>query len=719
MGVSALLDLLNRAQRDAVSTSAQHVLVLAGAGSGKTRVLTHRIAWQIEVQGLSPYAIVAVTFTNKAANEMRARLESLLAAAVQGMWFGTFHGLCYRLLRRHWQEAGLVQGFQLMDAQDQRRLIKRILQDLRLDEARWQPKRVQWFIEQHKDQGVRAQDVQDQDDKIHGQLTRIYAEYERVCARSGLIDFSELLLRAIEMLRDNNGLRQMYHERFRAILVDEFQDTNRLQYAWIRTLASADTSVFIVGDDDQSIYSWRGACSGNIQDFSRDFPDAQVYRLEQNYRSTQTILNVANALIRNNRARWGKELWTDGEQGKPVLLFAACNERDEARFVVARVKAWLRDGNPASHVAILYRSNAQSRVFEELLVAANMSYHVYGGMRFFERAVVKDVLAYLRLAHSYEDDTSFERIVNMPPRGIGIRTLEALRTCAHANGTSLWEAGSYLQKTTQLSASAAAALANFHDLIKQLKDAAAATLAEQVEHAITLSELRGHYARMKDEKSRSNVENIDELITAAASFEGSQLPDEGLTVLETFLIHTALGAGERQSGSSDDCIQMMTLHSAKGLEFPLVFMVGLEEGLFPHALASENAAGLEEERRLCYVGITRARQQLVMSYRQTRLYRSGRTAPNMLSRFVKELPEELVEEVTPVVRRNPDVRSSKCVSAAADNAISVGQTVRHDKFGRGVVLASEGSNANARVQVHFDNIGTKWLAVAYANLSID
>ncbi len=719
MDVSPILDALNCEQRDAVTASAQHALVLAGAGSGKTRVLTHRIAWLVETQKVSPFGIVAVTFTNKAANEMRMRLESLLETPVQGMWFGTFHGLCYRLLRRHWQEAGLMQNFQIMDTQDQRRLIKRILKNLNLDETQWQPKHVQWFIEQYKDQGIRSRNIQENDDMVQRQMMKIYAEYEKVCTQSSLVDFSELLLRTVELLRDNSTLQRLYHERFRSILVDEFQDTNRLQYAWIRNLAGCDTSIFVVGDDDQSIYSWRGACAENVNNFNRDFPTAKIYRLERNYRSTQIILSVANALIRHNQGRLGKNLWTDEKQGNPILFFAAHDEREEAKFTVARIQAWIESGKPGNQAAILYRSNAQSRVFEEQLGAEKIPYRVYGGVRFFERLVVKDVLAYLRLAQNFADDPSFERIINMPPRGIGNRTIETLRMTAREQNISLWAAGLHLQKTNQLSARATNALADFYHLINKLKSNTALLLAEQIENVIAWSGLRDHYARLKDEKSQSNIENLGELVIAAESFEKNQLADEDLTPLEAFLIYTALEAGERWSGSPDDCVQLMTLHSAKGLEFSLVFMVGLEEGLFPHAMSIENPAGLEEERRLCYVGITRAKEQLVISYAQTRRRYGAKEVHNLSSRFVYELPLKLIKEVRPELRTSQAISSKKVTQTfSTNNAIHVGQTVKHSKFGQGIVLACEGSDVGARAQVRFKNVGTKWLVVAYANLRV-
>ncbi len=716
--VSHILDGLNEAQREAVTAPPGHMLVLAGAGSGKTRVLVHRIAWLCQVEGVSPYNIFAVTFTNKAAAEMRGRVEKLQGMPVSGMWVGTFHGLSHRLLRAHWKEAGLPQTFQILDSDDQYRLIRRVLKALELDESRWPPRQAQGFINARKDEGQRPQHVDTSSNPIYTQLVRIYTAYEEACKRAGVIDFAELLLRTLELLRDNQSLLEHYQSRFKHLLVHVFQDTNTIQNALIRLLAGNNNKVFSVGDDDQAIYAWRGARVENIQLFQKHFKDAELVRLEQNYRSTTTILSAANALIDHNSDRMGKKLWTSGEDGEQILFYNAFNELDEARFAIDRAKQWIENGHARSEIAILYRSNAQSRVFEERLVSEGIPYRVYGGLRFFERAEIKDALAYLRLIDNRNDDASFERVVNTPTRGIGDRSVEKIREVAKQKNYSMWEAARTLLDRKELAARATNAIAGFVRLIDSLsEDSAELDLFEQVEHVIHASGLIEHYSKEKSEKAEARVENIEELVTAARGFDYDADSDEytGMAKLTAFLTHAALEAGEGQAKEWEDCIQLMTLHSAKGLEFPLVFIVGLEEGLFPSQRSLDEEGKLEEERRLCYVGITRARQQLVLtSAEHRRLY--GQDMYPTPSRFISEIPEHLLNEIRSKPSVSQPVYQPQATAAAPVNGVGVGMRVMHAKFGEGTVLNVEGSGAHARVQVNFEYAGTKWLVMAYANL---
>jgi DNA helicase-2/ATP-dependent DNA helicase PcrA len=719
--VSHILDDLNEAQRQAVTAPPGHMLVLAGAGSGKTRVLVHRIAWLCQVEGASPFNIFAVTFTNKAAAEMRSRVEKLQGMPSAGMWVGTFHGLSHRLLRSHWKEAGLPQTFQILDADDQYRLIRRVLKALELDETRWPPRQAQAFINARKDEGQRPQHIDTSHNPIYTQLVRIYTAYEAACQRAGVIDFAEMLLRTLELLRDNDSLLEHYRNRFRHILVDEFQDTNTIQYALIRLLAGSKNKVFIVGDDDQAIYAWRGARVENIHKFQQDFNDAQIVRLEQNYRSTTTILSAANALIDNNNDRLGKKLWTSGEDGEQILFYNAFNELDEARFVIERARQWTEQGHARSDIAILYRSNAQSRVFEERLVSEGIPYRVYGGLRFFERAEIKDALAYLRLIDNSNDDASFERVVNTPTRGIGDRSVEKIREVAREKDYSMWQAARSLLDSKQLAARATNAIAGFIRLIDTLSaDTAELDLFEQVEHVIHASGLIEYYSKEKSEKAEARVENLEELVTAARGFDydaesSSDEAWQNMDKLTAFLTHAALEAGEGQAKEWEDCIQLMTLHSAKGLEFPLVFIVGLEEGLFPSQRSLDEEGKLEEERRLCYVGITRARKQLVLTAAEhRRLY--GQDMYPTPSRFISEIPEHLMNEVRSGPSVSQPLYSSKSQQTETINGIGVGQRVRHTKFGEGYVVNLEGSGAHARVEVNFEHAGSKWLVMAYANL---
>ncbi|MGB1109942.1 MAG: DNA helicase II [Gammaproteobacteria bacterium] len=719
MDVSDLLDPLNDPQREAVTAGHEPVLVLAGAGSGKTRVLAHRIAWLVRVEEQSPWGIMAVTFTNKAAAEMRGRIEELVGRSAAGMWVGTFHGIAHRFLRAHWKEAELPQQFQILDSDDQYRLIKRVLRGLEMDEAKWPPRQIQWYINGKKDEGLRPKHLRDHGDHIEAQMIRVYSAYEEACRIGGLVDFAELLLRAHETLRDRPDVLQHYRERFRFILVDEFQDTNAIQYAWVRLLAGETGKVFVVGDDDQSIYGWRGAKIENIQQVSKDFPGTKTIRLEQNYRSTATILNASNALISHNHGRLGKELWTAGEDGDPIKLYAAFNEIDESRFVIENLQRYLEEGHRRDEVAILYRSNAQSRLFEEQLIGQGIPYRVYGGLRFFERAEIKDALSYLRLVNNRGDDAAFERCINTPPRGIGQRTIDAIRAHARANGIALFRAALELAEAGQPNGRAANAVKAFIGLIDALDlEIRGLELDEQVGVAIDRAGLTEHFKKEKGEKGQARIENLEELVNAARGFDHYELEDgEELDPLSAFLANAALEAGEQQGDAWDDCVQLMTLHSAKGLEFPLVFLCGLEEGLFPHERSIEEPGRLEEERRLCYVGMTRAERNLVISYAERRRLH-GRDNYSQPSRFIGEIPAELLVDVRHRAQVSQPVYrpGGNRTVEASDTGLSLGQRVMHGKFGEGTVTNYEGGGNHARVQVEFDAVGAKWLVVGYANL---
>ena len=726
MDVSHILDGLNNAQREAVTAAPGPMLVLAGAGSGKTRVLVHRMAWMIEVEGVSPFSLMAVTFTNKASREMRSRVEQLQGNSPHGMWVGTFHGIAHRLLRAHWKEADLPQQFQILDSDDQYRMIRRVLKGLELDEARWVPRQIQGFINGRKDEGQRPQHVDAGSDPIRQQLVSIYSAYEAACKRAGVIDFAELLLRSLELVRDNDELREHYRNRFQHILVDEFQDTNTIQYAWIRLL-SADkhgrgAQLFVVGDDDQAIYGWRGAKVENILTFQHDYPNSLVVRLEQNYRSTGNILNAANGLIAHNDDRMGKSLWTDGADGNLIQLYAAFNEQDEARYIIDRITEHVSNGNPRADIAILYRSNVQSRVFEERLMQQGIPYRVYGGLRFFERAEIKDALNYLRLVNNRNDDPSFERVVNQPTRGIGNKTLDTVRNTARLADISMWQASLQLIESGSLTARAQNALEGFLKLIIQLdEDTKPLELFEQTEHIIHASGLIDHYGKEKGEKAEARVENLEELVSAAKGFEYEPEDGEEIEPLTAFLTHAALEAGEGQADEWEDCVQLMTLHSAKGLEFPLVFMCGMEEGLFPHQRSAEEEGRLQEERRLCYVGITRAREQLVLSYAEhRRLY--GKEIYPMPSSFIGQIPSQYIDEIRPKAQASSYSNNYRTATTVAkselgnETGFSLGQRVLHQKFGEGIVLNYEGQGKSARVEVNFDQAGSKWLVLNYANL---
>ncbi len=725
MDVSPILDGLNQEQRNAVTAQPGPTLVLAGAGSGKTRVLVHRIAWLCNVEGISPYGLLAVTFTNKAAAEMRGRVESLLDASLSGMWIGTFHGIAHRMLRAHWQDAGLPQAFQILDSEDQLRVVKRILKGLDLDESKWPAKQAQWYINARKDEGLRANQIQDNGDITSRQFLRVYVAYEAACERAGVVDFAELLLRTLELLKNNQDILTHYRNRFRHLLVDEFQDTNSIQYDWLRLIAGANNPVFAVGDDDQSIYGWRGARIENIFSFSKDYSDTQTFRLEQNYRSTSTILSAANELISHNQGRLGKKLWTEGNEGTPVQLYAAYNEHDEARFVLERIKEWVnQQGRKHSEIAVLYRSNSQSRVFEENLISQQVPYRIYGGLRFFERAEIKDALAYLRLTSNRIDDPAFERIVNHPPRGIGDRTLQQIREVARDQAIPLWDATKSIIDNGVLAARASGALKQFIAIIEKLGDEIRdQELSDQVDCAISTTGLYAHFEKDRSEKGQSRVENLNELIEAARGFHYENDEGEEISQLEAFLSNAALEAGEGQASKWEDCVQLMTLHSAKGLEFPLVFLVGMEEGLFPSSMSMDEPGRVEEERRLCYVGITRAREHLMLCYAESRRH-YGNENYNPPSRFINEIPADLMVEVRPraritqAVHRPEPMQKVKRRIDDGEGGIRIGQRVTHKKFGEGVVLDQEGNGRSARVQVKFEGSGSKWLVLAYANLTV-
>lgn len=719
MDVSSLLDGMNDKQREAVAAPSQNMLVLAGAGSGKTRVLVHRIAWLMQVEQVPASAILAVTFTNKAAAEMRGRVEQLLGGRLFGLWLGTFHGLAHRLLRAHHLDANLPQDFQILDSDDQLRLLRRILKSLNLDEKQWPPRQAAGFINARKDEGLRPGDIQVLNDPLQKTYRQIYQVYQDTCDRAGLVDFAELLLRAHELWLHKPHILAHYQQRFQHILVDEFQDTNSIQYAWLRMLAGDSARVMIVGDDDQSIYGWRGARVENIARFLADFPGAETVRLEQNYRSTGTILKAANTLIANNAERMGKELWTQGAEGEPIAIYSAFNEVDEARFVVERIKQWRQQDGSLSDTAILYRNNAQSRVLEEALIQERLPYRIYGGLRFFERQEIKDALGYLRLINNRGDEASFERIVNTPTRGIGERTLGLIRDAARDRQQTLWQSAWALVEEKILTGRAASAVSRFLALINQLEDdTRELPLHVQTDRVIELSGLKAMYLAEKGEKAQSRVENLEELVSATRQFSPAE--EDEMSPLSAFLSHAALEAGEGQADQFDDAVQLMTLHSAKGLEFPLVFMVGVEEGMFPSQLSAEESRRLEEERRLAYVGMTRAMHKLYISHAESRrLY--GREMFHRPSRFIKELPADCLEEIrlkAKITRALPNGRFSqdRVQETFDQTGFRLGQRVLHPKFGEGVVLNFEGAGAQSRVQVNFDDGGAKWLVTAYARL---
>ena len=746
--VVALVASLNEAQREAVTAPPEHRLVLAGAGSGKTRVLTHRIAWLMAVEGVSAHSILAVTFTNKAANEMRGRIEQLVNVPTRTLWVGTFHGIAHRMLRLHFKEARLPQNFQILDSDDQSRMVKRLCKQIELPEDRFPPKMVTGWINAQKEEGRRPAQMQDTGDFMQRQLVRAYTLYQSQCEAQGLVDFAELLLRAYELCRDVESVQQHYQRKFRHVLVDEFQDTNTLQYLWLKVLCGREGKIFAVGDDDQSIYGWRGAKIENLHKLTRDFAGTEIVRLEQNYRSTGTILKAANGLISNNSGRLGKNLWTDDREGEPIALYAAYNEYDEAEFVVNRMKEFLDGRGRHSDLAVLYRSNAQSRVLEEMLIRARLPYRIYGGVRFFERMEVKDALAWLRLVVNRDEDGSFERALTTPPRGVGATSIERLRAFARQHELSLWKAARH---GTAALGRTSGALTAFLDAV-DLLDGQTNTLplAQKMEKVIAASGLKEHYQKEKGEQAEARLENLDEIINAAKSFERPEGLAEGADPVLEFLTHAALEAGEGQATQGEDAVQLMTLHSAKGLEFPVVFLVGLENGLFPSLRAVEEG-NLEEERRLAYVGITRAREKLFISYAESRRVHGVEQicAP---SQFLKEIPKDTVQEMRPragILRSGFGVQSSRSAfgggrgyedpqpwrerqqegyglvrpqltprmaESQGTMGFKIGQGVRHASFGEGVILSFDGEGERARVEIRFAGSGTKWLMLTLAKL---
>jgi len=724
-----LLAGLNNKQLEAVTLPQQSALILAGAGSGKTRVLTARIAWLIQTEQVSPTGLLAVTFTNKAAKEMLTRITASLPINTRGMWVGTFHGLCNRLLRAHHREAGLPASFQILDIADQLSVIKRLMKLMNVDDEKFPPKQVQNYINGCKDEGLRAHAV-DAYDPHSQKLREIFEEYDKQCQRDGVADFAELLLRCYELLERDANIRQHYQNRFRYILVDEFQDTNRLQYQWLKLLAGKENCMFAVGDDDQSIYSFRGARVGNMRDFETDFNVQSVVKLEENYRSHSNILDAANAIISHNKNRLGKNLWTSAGAGEPVRVYQAYNDNDEAQFIVDEIKMLHAEGTELGEMALLYRSNAQSRVLEHALFSANLPYRVYGGLRFFERAEIKHALAYMRLIANANDDTALLRVINFPARGIGARSLEQLQEAARAENCSLWQAA--INKVGHGKVGGKG-IDGFVALIRQMVDEAyGISLSELAELATTLSGLKAHYQNEKEGEDR--IANLEELVTAAVAFTNQDFGNHSNTDGETeqdlltqFLSHASLEAGEHQADVGREALQLMTVHASKGLEFKVVFISGLEEGLCPHEQSTYEANGLEEERRLMYVAVTRARQRLYLSHAQSRMLH-GQVRYGIPSRFLDEIPEELLKHLNskPVAKsgygrdyNELPAMMSKQQSSTQKNAMpwKVGQQVAHSKFGNGVVVSYEGNANDMRVQVNFGREGLKWLALEFAKLT--
>jgi len=709
--IDNIISSLNDAQRQAVcAPTEQHQLILAGAGSGKTRVLIHRIAWLAQIENISLYQQLAVTFTNKAAAEMRQRLGSLLQQPTNGLWIGTFHGLAHRLLRIHWQQAQLSQHFQIIDSDDQLRLIRRILKEHNIDDKTYPAKQMQSEINRYKEQAIRPQQIPAPQNDYEQTRLSIYQHYHDYCQRSSLVDFAELLLRVYELLDQHPELKQHYQQRFSHILVDEFQDTNSLQYAWIQQLLGHSGKLFVVGDDDQSIYGWRGAQADNLQKLQTDLHNIDLIRLEQNYRSTSVILDAANALIQHNRQRLGKKLWTAGSKGRPIQHYQATNAEDEAHFIIDQIQSWTQaqPERQYQHCAVLYRTNALSRLLEEKLLQKQIPYRVYGGLRFFERMEIKDTLAYLRLINNHDDDSAFERIINHPPRGIGQRSIENLRSIARAQGISLWQATQHAQKQQSLNNRSLSAIKKFNELIDSLSQTQA-PLSALTHKVIHHSGLWQHFKQKKQETEQMRLDNLEELILATESYEDKQQHSD-MSDLQAFLSDTVLDSGEGQS-NNHNAVQLMTLHNAKGLEFPLVFLCGMEEQLFPHQMALQEAKGLEEERRLCYVGITRAMQQLYISHAESRRLHGRQTYPRP-SRFLLEIPAELLENV----RLQSQIQTYSSSKPSQANKNHLGQQVKHPRFGQGIVTDQEGSGNARRIQIMFYQHGTKWLVLEYAQL---
>lgn len=726
---NTLLTGLNNKQLEAVTLPPLSSLILAGAGSGKTRVLTTRIAWLIQTNQVSPTGLLAVTFTNKAAKEMLTRLTSMLPINTRGMWVGTFHGLCNRLLRAHHREALLPATFQILDTADQLSMIKRLMKAMNIDDEKFPPKQVQGYINSCKEEGLRANKV-DAFDAHSQRLREIFEAYDNQCQRDGVADFAELLLRCYELLERDAHIRGHYQNRFKYILVDEFQDTNKLQYQWLKLLAGDDNTMFAVGDDDQSIYGFRGARVGNMRDFETDFNIQNIVKLEENYRSHSNILDAANAIISHNKNRLGKNLWTSAGAGEPVRVYEAYNDNDEAGFIVDEIKMLHSEGMELGEIALLYRSNAQSRILEHALFSANLPYRVYGGLRFFERAEIKHALAYMRLIANANDDTALLRVINFPTRGIGARSLEQLQEVARAQNCSLWQAAINKVGNGNLGAKG---IDGFVGLIRHMIDQAyGISLAELTELATNMSGLMAHYQNEKEGEDR--IENLQELVTAAVAFTNQDFGNhsnvegeiEGANqqdLLTQFLSHASLEAGEHQASVGNEALQLMTVHAAKGLEFKAVFISGLEEGLCPHEQSLYENSGLEEERRLMYVAVTRARQRLYLSHAQSRMLH-GQVRYGIPSRFLDEIPEGLLKRLNskPAPKRyesyaSPSVHE-KAQATSSKNSLpwKIGQQVSHAKFGNGVVVSYEGNANDMRIQVNFGREGLKWLALEFAKL---
>ena len=721
MDVSNILNELNDRQRDAVTSEAPSLLVLAGAGSGKTRVLVHRVAWIVEAMQSNPNSVMAVTFTNKAANEMKSRIQELLQSPLADLWCGTFHGLAHRTLKRFYKEANLISTFTVLDAEDQLRVIKRICKDNNLEESSWPAKQIQWQINSWKDAGKRPKNVDDNKDFYAETVKKIYSQYDEICKKDSLVDFAELLLKSYELLKSNKKVRDFFHRRFRHILIDEFQDTNVIQYAWLNEVASKEASITAVGDDDQSIYGWRGAKVGHLEDFKTKHKHNETIRLEQNYRSTSIILNAANALIENNQARLGKNLWTESNEGEQITLYQAFNEQDEARFVAEIIKSWMDGGELFSDSAVIYRSNAQSRAIEEALLRANIPYRIYGGLRFYDRLEIKNAISYLRIIFNPHDNPAFERSVANPTRGVGAKTLAKIRSLANKHNISYIQASSKMIDENLISGRGANGLKKFLEIILglcgKIDDI---SLSEIVGSILEQSGLIQFHEKEPGEKGKTRKENLEELLSAAKNFEMSFSDDKtNREITEQFLSNVSLDAGDRQADEFDDAVQLMTLHSAKGLEFPLVFMTGLEETLFPHGRSMESPDQLEEERRLCYVGITRAMKKLYLTYAESRRLH-GNDIFNPPSRFIKEIPSECIMEIRPKasVTMPYSRNESKPMDFEDQIGIALGQKVQHPKFGQGIVLNYEGAGESARVQVNFESAGTKWLVLSFANLEV-
>ena len=720
MDVSHILENLNDQQRHAVASEDQNIMVLAGAGSGKTRVLVHKVAWQVEALSFSPGSIMAVTFTNKAANEMRSRIEDLLQHPSPEIWCGTFHSLSHRILRRFNKEAELSSGFTILDADDQLRIIKRLSKEQGIDEAKFPYRQTQWQINSWKDSGKRAKSIRDRGDFYRKTIKGVYSEYEELCRNDSLVDFAELILSSYELIRKNASVKNYFHKRFRSILIDEFQDTNTIQYKWLKEITSKDALTTAVGDDDQSIYGWRGAKVENVDAYIKEFKKVSVVKLEQNYRSTSKILSAANALIDNNADRLGKNLWTEELEGENLILYQAFNEQEEARFVAGVVKDWMEKGELYQDSAVLYRSNAQSRALEEALLRIGIPYRIYGGLRFYDRLEIKNAISYLKVIFNNSDNPAFERSISNPTRGVGQKTLAKVRDEAKKSGISYIKAAAKLIDEGAIKGKGASGLGSYLEFIANAFEMLQThNLSELVEHINVKSGLYDFHKKEPGEKGKTRTENLDELVSAAKNFEQS-FNEDNKEIVESFLDVISLDAGDRQAGEHDDAVQLMTLHSAKGLEFKLVFLTGMEESLFPHGRSMESASQLEEERRLCYVGITRAMRKLYLTYAESRRLH-GTDIFNPPSRFLKEIPAELIEEIRPRAQTTiPYKRKGQMSPSLKDSSdsigISLGEKVSHPTFGEGIVLNYEGAGESARVQINFEQEGTKWLVLAFAKL---